>query len=159
MSGYRIGCAYSINKSINAILGSLFFTQASAPIQHALGEALCDAHWVDKLISTNRTRLRANYSVVCARLSSLGVPVHAAQGGFFVWIDLRRALPAADAHPTPLARELALCDLFLNEGVYITPGMGFHAAEPGWARFCFALKPDVLTLALDRLERVLSRVK
>ncbi len=120
-------------------------------------QALCDTKWVDKLIDTNRTRLRANYDVVYARLSKLGVPVRAAQGGFFVWIDLRSALPPADAYPTPLARELALCDLFLDEGVYVTPGMVFHAAEPGWARFCFALKPAVLTLALERLERVLAR--
>ncbi len=85
--------------------------------------------------------------------------MHAAQAGFFLWVDLRKALPTAEAHTTPFARELALCEMLIDEGLYITPGMVFHAVEPGYARICFALQPHVLSVALERLERVLSRVK
>ena len=47
-------------------------------------------------------------------------------------------------------------ELIETTGVGLAPGRAFGGAGEGWLRLCFASEPDLLSLALDRIEPALS---
>ena len=47
-------------------------------------------------------------------------------------------------------------ELIETTGVGLAPGRAFGEAGEGWLRLCFASEPDLLSLALDRIEPALS---
>jgi aspartate/methionine/tyrosine aminotransferase len=157
-SGIRIGCVYSSNATIHRCLGSMFFTMASGLAQDILSQALLDERWTSRYISLNEARLRKQYRLVSRRLQQLRVPFLPAQGGFFVWMDVRQWLPpaAASKETTPLERDYELAERLLANGLYLTPGTVFHASEAGWVRLCFAQETSVLVEGIKRLQTTLG---
>ena len=80
------------------------------------------------------------------RKLGFGVPV-LPSGAFYVLADARRF----DTDSRRLAFRL------LDEaGVAATPGVDFGPAAEGFLRFCYATSEQVLTEALERMERVLG---
>ncbi len=74
-----------------------------------------------------------------------------AQGGAYVFVDLREALNGR--HCVDYVSEL------LREGVCIAPGEAFGKDFEGWARVCYtSVPPDQLELGIDRLNRSFERL-
>lgn len=96
-----------------------------------------------------------------------GLPSLPASAGMFIWVDLRaplraftralrRSAPSVDADPAaaPTWEDEAAfhSELLARARVVLTPGSACHAAEPGFARCCFAwMGPASVDVAFARL--------
>lgn len=98
-----------------------------------------------------------------------GLPSLPAAAGMFIWVDLRaplrafslsrRGLPSASAPAAPTAAPPTWDDeaafhreILARARVVLTPGAACHAAEPGFARCCFAwMGPASVEVAFERL--------
>ncbi|KAJ1989287.1 hypothetical protein H4R33_002123 [Dimargaris cristalligena] len=67
---------------------------------------------------------------------------------------------AAAAAPVAPGRRIhsvsTLMEQLYQAGVYLAPGYGFEASEPGWFRLTFANPPEVMAEALVRLRQALN---
>ena len=73
--------------------------------------------------------------------------------GFFIWIDLRFALPPEGQGMSGLSQERALTKQMFAGGVYMAIGENFCGEYYGWYRLTFTTA--LLEQSLARLERVL----
>ncbi len=94
VSGYRIGVLYSQNASLNSALDNIgYFSAVSNHTQEAMAEVLEDKQWCAQYMRSNAQLVGRTYRAVVAALGAAGVPCMPADGGMYVWIDLRAALP------------------------------------------------------------------
>ena len=94
---------------------------------------------------------RATYAAAAARVAErLDARFFPAQGGSFVFVDLREHGP--DAMP--------ILEAAADVGVTLAPGAIFGGGFEGFARLCYTAVPaDVLDEGLDRLSAVLARAR
>lgn len=152
-SGLRCGVLVSENAEVcRAVDGLAYWAACSRHTQHALGEIVDDAPWVDAYIVEMRRRLGATYRAVTRALEQEKVPFFPADAGIFVMCDLRAFLSA----PTWKA-EADLWRRMLDEAnVNLTPGSACRAAEPGFFRLCYASVPvATVELGIRRVGAVL----
>jgi len=98
----------------------------------------------------------------------VGIPFQEANGGLFVWIDLREFLDGSD-----FASERRLFEKLFDRGLFLTPGkipilysnkylvfvLGevMSAQEPGFFRICYAnVEIDALSIVSKRLTQCLK---
>lgn len=108
---------------LNRTLG---FVNMSAFMQRVLArcvEAACD----QRVYRSNRDRL-------CAALVDMGYELEIPSGAFY-------AFPR-----TPLADDVAFCDLLTKERILAVPGRGF--GRPGFMRLSFAVEPSIIERSL-----------
>lgn len=152
-SGFRMGMIVTRNAALARAAQQLsYFTSVGLPMQRLVRTLLSDDAWLQRYLQTNARRLREAHAYVRGRLQQLHIPHIRARAGLFVYADLRAYLAA----PT-LEAELQLWyDLIDKAKIYVNPGQAtFHDQEPGWFRFIVSDVPEVLELAMDRLDAYL----
>ena len=161
VSGFRIGMLYSQNRSLlSALSSTAVFCAVSNLAQEAMAEVLEDADWTKQYLVDNAAIVQTAYSAAVRELTAAGVPCMPAQGGMFVWCDLRCCLrasrpasatpPAAmpgvdtdyaagdvDVDGVPWQAEHELSQALLKEHkVLLTPGRACNSARAGFFRMC-----------------------
>lgn len=97
----------------------------------------------DRFLASTRSRNQAAAAIVAERLEAR---FHPAQGGAFVFLDLREHGPDA----LPILQRAA------DRGVTLAPGEIFGAGYGGYARFCYtAVDEETLREGIDVLNEVL----
>ena len=86
---------------------------------------------------------RENYETAAALLTERGIPFHASQGGFYLWIDL--------GHATNGDVAAWAMDFLLAERVAVAPGSAFGRSGEGWIRICLAASNADITTGIGRL--------
>lgn len=90
--------------------------------------------------------LRRQRATAMERLAAIGFEIVSGQGALYLWVR----------HPR-FPDDMELVDKLLREAEVITmPGRAFGAAGHGYLRISYALSEPKLSLAFDRIERVLS---
>eukprot|EP00794_Sanderia_malayensis_P004768 gene4768-5395_t len=153
ISGFRCGLVHTENKELATILNSNAYFQALPTVaQYVIEQLVSDFDWLDNVyLPANRARVRKNYDFIKKELEEIGVDVLKASAGLYVWVDLRR-------YHSSLTKEgeLKLMDLFLENGVYISPGIAFSSPEYGWFRIIISVLPEQLKLGVERVKKVLE---
>lgn len=96
---------------------------------------LSDSSFLTWYVAENQRRLGAHYNLITKWLNTHDI-IYERGGcaGFFVWVDLRFALPGEGTGMSALDRERTLTRRILEAGVYIATGEAFCAEELGWYR-------------------------
>ncbi|MBW2472444.1 MAG: aminotransferase class I/II-fold pyridoxal phosphate-dependent enzyme [Deltaproteobacteria bacterium] len=154
-SGLRCGVVATANESVIASMRQhAMFSVVSGDTQHLLTTMLEDADWLDRYLTTMRGRLHAAYRASIDVVSSHGFGYTPADGGLFVFADLRSAL----REPTWEGEDAMWWRIIDETGVNLTPGSACRSPEPGFMRICHATEPtDRLIDALDRALSVVDR--
>jgi N-succinyldiaminopimelate aminotransferase len=140
VTGWKIGWACAPRELITAVRTvKQFLTYVNGgPFQPAVAQVLPLA---EKLAPT--AALQAQRDLLCTGLERLGFDVITPQATYFATVDVRR-----DA--------VEFCrDLPHRNGVVAIPSSVFYDSDAGdhFVRFAFCKRPDVLSEALERLDR------
>ena len=121
-----------------------------------VAELLTDDVYVDFFLAESRRRLKASYDTCVAKLTEMVIPYIPAVAGMFVYADFSSLLPAK----TFEWEEILSTILFHHARVVLTPGASQRNVEPGMFRICYAwVSPDVLDIAMERLSRIVARLR
>ena len=155
VSGLRIGALASRHEELLAAHSNLgYLAMVPGPVQAAVAEILEDEAWVDEFLRQNNAALRASYGRLTAALDAAGVPYLPGGASMFLWVDLRRALPADPSW----SDERELFDSMCEAGIVLTPGKDCEASEPGFFRACWAASPpEAHETAVHRIASFLPR--
>ena len=135
------------------------FTWMSSTTEAMLTRLLSDSKTIDQFTSTNQKRLAASYTVAVDTLRKHQIPFIPAQGGHFIWVDLRQYIPPAfkaAASQGDRNQEYLLWRAMLNEGVYVNLGAAFTEHKVGFFRLTFSVPIPMLELGLKRMLRALQ---
>jgi aspartate aminotransferase len=159
MTGWRLGYAAGPKEVIQAMVKVQSQSTSCVPgfIQKAAGVALREgeASIPPMVAEFDRRRL----AVLAQVRRWPGAKVAEPRGAFYVFPDLSALLgKRLDGTGTPVADDMALSDLLLNEArVAVVPGMPFGA--PGHLRLSIAASQAVLDKACQAVDTVLRRLR
>ncbi|GJJ69679.1 hypothetical protein EMPS_02027 [Entomortierella parvispora] len=161
LNGFRCGALVSPwNKDmIDAMHSIAVFSWMSSTTEAMLTRLLADGKTVDEFTSTNQKRLAASYTFAVDTLRKHQIPYLPAQGGHFLWMDLRQYIPPAfkaAAAQGDRNQEYLLWRAMLNEGVYVNLGAAFSERKVGFFRLSFSVPIPMLELGLKRMLRALQ---
>jgi len=171
VSGFRIGVLYSQNEQLNSALSNVgYFSAVSNYTQEAMAEVLEDTQWCKEYMRSNADLVGGTFSKAVSALKAAGVPCMPADGGMYVWVDLRKALPPVtapvpssstatmhaltevykrdlDSAGVPWEAETLLCNqLFQEQKVLLTPGRACCSSLAGFFRVCITWMDEAGTL-------------
>ncbi|KAF2262724.1 PLP-dependent transferase [Lojkania enalia] len=152
LSGLRIGCLVSqANPLIRTAVSLLTFTNVSSLSSISLS-TLLSSDELPSLIDTISNGLSESYKRFEALFRKLGLQYVTAEEGLFIFAKLGKNLASAD-------EEAAFFTKLKDAGVMVSPGRFYGDREFGWARIMIAVPIDVVTKALDKIERFYSEMK
>jgi 1-aminocyclopropane-1-carboxylate synthase len=165
-NGFRIGVLISQHNS--SLIKSLelisFFMLVSSPANALWSALLSDKEYCTHFIQLNQNALKEAYSFFTSFLKFHKIPYEPSNAGHFMMIDLRHILQNLEKYGELLEigndtsmeeREMALTMYFMKSGLFLNPGVGCHADEPGWFRATFAVRRDHMVTGLQRIEKCL----
>ncbi|KAG0364038.1 hypothetical protein BGZ54_007898 [Gamsiella multidivaricata] len=158
LNGFRCGCLVSPwNKDlIDAMRSIAVFTWISSTTEAMLTKLLESPQTIDNFTKTNQLRLAKSYTLAVDTLRAHNIPFIPAQGGHFLWMDLRQYIPAsfaAKASAGDREAEYLLWRAMLDQGVYVNLGEAFAERKIGFFRLTFSVPSEMLKLGLERMIR------
>ncbi|KAF9116444.1 hypothetical protein BGX27_002476 [Mortierella sp. AM989] len=156
LNGFRCGCLVSPwNEDVINAMGSIaVFTWISSTTEAMIIKLLEDPETIEKFAKTNQARLAESYTLAVDTLREHNIPYIPAQGGHFLWVDLRQYIPqsfAAAASAGERKIERNLWNAMLDEGVFLNPGEVFTENKVGFFRLTFSVPPAMLRQGLERM--------
>ena len=154
-SGLRAGVGISVDEQVReALAAHVYFSAVSGDTQHLLVTMLDDPVWLDRYLTTMRSRLAASRKTATDVLRAHGITCTRADAGLFVLADFRPWLPEATWEG-----EEALWRAILEQtDVNLTPGSACYVVEPGFLRVCYAaVDRDSMAEALERVAAFVTR--
>jgi len=147
MAGWRVGMIVASAEHIDAILRfkSNMDSGMFLPVQLAAAKALeLDQHWHQEVNAIYKERKE----LACHLLDLLHCTYAKDQVGMFVWAKI----------PTHYENGFDLSDKVLHDAnVFITPGGIFGNAGDGFVRISLCSKKEVLSQAIERVEKMLGK--
>lgn len=152
LSGFRCGVAITKNVELQRALTSVgYYTSVPTSTQYILEELITDVQWLDKLIYLNHQRLNESRNFVIEKLRQERIPFVYPKSGLFIWVNLSKCMRIKT-----LESETELFEKLMANGLYIVPGQAFETKEYGWFRMIISNEVNVLTIAMERLKRLVK---
>ncbi|KAG0284236.1 hypothetical protein BGZ96_011378 [Linnemannia gamsii] len=156
LNGFRCGVLLSPwNKELlDAMRSIAVFTWMSSTTEEMLTKLLSDPIIIEKFTKTNQARLAESYTCTVETLREHNIPYLPAQGGHFIWIDLRQFIPSSlvgASQAGERSAEYLVWRAMLKEGVYVNLGEAFSEKLVGFFRLSFSVPVPVLKLGLERM--------
>jgi aspartate/methionine/tyrosine aminotransferase len=152
LAGYRLGYAVGPPALMKAVRKIANHTVYNVPdvLQRAAARLLADPA-SDRWLADARTTYLAARELAA---SLVRAPHHLPDGATYLFLDLAPYVGDQPEAIWPLVEQL------LDEGVSISPGEQFGRGYERHARICFtAVPPNRLQVGLERLDKVLARVR
>ncbi|KAI8363515.1 pyridoxal phosphate-dependent transferase [Mortierella sp. GBAus27b] len=158
LNGFRCGCLVSPwNTDLRRAMSSIaVFTWISSTTEAMVTKLLEDPETIERFVKKNQKRLAKSYTVAVDTLRAHNIPFLPAQGGHFIWVDLRQYIPPPLLHLAEAGHREAEYRLFktmVDEGVYVNLGEAFAMRKVGFFRLTFSVPVPVLKIGLERLIR------
>lgn len=146
MTGWRLGWLVH-PASFEPIIGKLIEYNTSGAQPFAQAGALAAIRDGEPFVKEQVARCRQGAEIVYQRLGALPrVTIGRPRASFYSFFAVEG-----------MTDSLAFAKQLLNDtGVGLAPGSAFGAGGEGFLRLCFASAPELLSRAMDRLERALS---
>lgn len=154
MNGLRMGCAITLNEELIQTLHMFsLFTNMSQLTDAVVTNVLSDKKWVEEFFCQNIRAIQKQIGNFTNILDKHAIPYIKPTAAFFIWIDLRKWMPANASH----ADEMDLWRDFLEASLLISPGCAFHCKTPGWFRIVYSFDWEShFLLGIERLLGVLK---
>lgn len=130
------------------------FTWIASTTESMLIKLLENPETIDRFTKTNQKRLAESYTLTVNTLRAHRIPYIPAQGGHFIWIDLRQFIPPSlvnIAAAGDRGAEYRLFNSMLDQGVYVNLGEAFTEKKVGFFRLSFSVPLPMLKIGLERL--------
>ena len=149
MTGWRVGYTCSNPEIIEAMMKVHQYTMLCAPIQGQMAaiEALRSG---DGPVEEMREEYNRRRHLMVRGLNRLGLNCVEPQGAFYTFPSIK----GLDMSSDEFAERL-----LLEERVALVPGSAFGPSGEGHVRCCYAVSPNEIEEALDRIGRFVGRVK
>ena len=144
MTGFRVGFAYSINKSLIDKLikiQSLTLTSVSEPMQYCALAALS----FNPTEYTQIMNKRVNF--VCSHLKNMPFEFDYPDGAMYVYAKINEELAIDD---------LTLIEKLLQSGVAVAPGSGFGDSYTNYIRISTCIDEEKLSNGLDIINQTVN---
>ncbi|KAG0063537.1 pyridoxal phosphate-dependent transferase [Linnemannia elongata] len=156
LNGFRCGVFLSPwNKELlDAMRSIAVFTWMSSTTEAMLTKLLSDPVVIEDFTKTNQARLAESYTHTVDTLREHNIPFLPAQGGHFIWIDLRQFIPShlvSSAQAGERSAEYLVWRAMLKEGVYVNLGEAFSERLVGFFRLTFSVPVPMLKVGLERM--------
>lgn len=142
MTGYRCGAIVSRNKEIIAALARMRAPMGQGSptfIQTGAAEAWKD----DKHPEEFSVYYKKRKEILQEALESKGFKIFGGNASFYLWFS----------HPD-IDKSEKILDLFLEQGMVITPGTAFGPDGEGYARLVFCVTEDVCLKTAERIKKL-----
>jgi len=148
MTGFRLGYACAPNVLIEAMMKIHQYSMLCAPMtsQAAAIEALRNGA---PEVENMRREYAARRNLMLDGFERIGIPCFAPGGAFYMFPDISQY--GLSSHDFALR-------LLESEDVAIVPGSAFGQSGEGCVRACYATSRAQLEIALERLERFVSKL-
>ncbi|KAJ3133074.1 Long-chain-fatty-acid--CoA ligase 5 [Geranomyces variabilis] len=148
LNGLWVGACVSFNDNLQSAIRSIaILSNIATAADNLFASLLENSEWVDAFIAENRGVLL--YEKTTAALDRIGVRYLESKLGVF-HLDGLAPLSTAEG-------EITLWEECWDHGVYLAPGSAFSAPVPGYFRLGFAVKWEILEVALARMTEGLSK--
>ncbi|MHA1731927.1 MAG: LL-diaminopimelate aminotransferase [Promethearchaeota archaeon] len=149
MTGYRVAWAVGGERAVTGLKKVKSQVDSGAPtfIQRAAirGLELYKGREKPDLVARNMEIYERRRDVLVDGLNAIGWETPKPRATFYVWTK------------SPDPDSMRFCMKLIEEGVVITPGVGFGKYGEGYVRFALTQPEDRIREALSRIESVLSR--
>ncbi|EIW83723.1 PLP-dependent transferase [Coniophora puteana RWD-64-598 SS2] len=150
-SGLRIGIFVSQNPALIKLLQASMMGNAISNSTDAIfTTALMDREWRNNFLAENKKRVGEAYDRVHAWCTKFGIPILESYAGQFAVLDLTERLNQLFPHMSALEQRTAAIKDMAKANVLM-----WHTGKdqvPTRFRMVFVCEPEILTLALRRLE-------
>ena len=144
MTGFRLGAVLSQNEEIMK-----YFRLCRSPIgvgTPTYNQEAGISAWNDEQhVEHNRQQYRQKRKLIRSALMNRGFRIHGGRDGFYFWLS----------HPNwPTAEQL--CNLFLSQGICVTPGTAFGEDGEGYIRLVYCISLELcqkLRLRIEKIDR------
>lgn len=136
------------------LMNKSVFTWMSSTTEAMLTKLLSDPIVIEEFTTTNQARLAESYTCTVDTLREHNIPYLPAQGGHFIWIDLRQYIPSSLVGASQAGERTAeylLWRAMLENGVYVNLGEAFSEKLVGFFRLTFSVPVPMLKLGLERM--------
>ncbi|KAF2449563.1 aminotransferase [Karstenula rhodostoma CBS 690.94] len=152
--GLRIGSLWTLNTELHRAVSALANFHHSGTVNALLAcRILEDTSFTTSYMAKSRQRVAEAGLLARALLDEAEIPHAPANAGFFLWINLAPWLREEDGDDG-WARERRLMERLIGERVFIAGGQMQNAEEPGWFRFVFTRKENLVREGVKRLKNV-----
>ncbi|MBU1077465.1 MAG: LL-diaminopimelate aminotransferase [Spirochaetes bacterium] len=143
MTGWRIGFAAG-NKDIIKGLGRIKSNLDSGIFQAVQYAAIAALENYEQLNRTNREIFQKRRDYACKRLDKLGWKYLKPQATFYLWIETIKGYDSKK-----------MATKFLqDEGIVVTPGVGFGQAGEGYIRMALTVDVKILEKVFNKIENI-----
>jgi len=142
MTGYRCGAIISRNTEIIAALGRMRAPMGQGSptfIQDGASEAWKD----DKHPQVFSKTYRAKRDLLKEALENKGFHIFGGEASFYLWFS----------HPD-IPESTKILDLFIEQGIVITPGTAFGPDGEGYVRMVFCVTEEVCRDTAERIKKI-----
>lgn len=159
VNGFRLGVLVSQhNPELQRAMSCVgILSQSASPAAALWLTWLSDESFLSWYLAENRRRLSLAYQHTLAFFKHHHIPYYPSNAGFFLMVDLTKFVGIQQGMSIEDGRkkELEFVERLLDAGVFVAPGAQYHHPKAGWFRFTFTMEPQVLKLALTRLEKAM----
>ncbi|MDB6114288.1 MAG: patA [Lacunisphaera sp.] len=149
MTGFRLGYACGPAPLIEAMMKVHQYSMLCAPSISQEG-ALAALRLGDDATKFMRDRYRERRDLFVGRINAAGLKCHSPRGSFYAF----PSVAGTGLDEGEFARRL-----LMEHKVAVVPGTAFGDAGQGHVRACFTANEQKLTMACDRIERLLNSLK
>ncbi|PSN73767.1 PLP-dependent transferase, partial [Corynespora cassiicola Philippines] len=156
--GLRIGCLWTRNEELARAVSALSGFHWPGAVDERVAVAMLeDERFIEEFLALSRSRLKLANVLARELLDGEGIRyMGGSNAGFFLWVDLSPYLRQEDGKDG-WAREDRLMQRLLDAKVFLTRGQGQSSKHPGWFRFVFSHRGEVLREGVLRLKQALGK--
>lgn len=146
MTGWRLGFAVG-NAAIIGALSKVKSYIDTGAFQALQGAAAWTLDHAEELIPPLVEELDRRRSAALSALAAIGLNVTPPRGAMYLWVPLPHGVSSAEFATAALE----------GEGVVVLPGIGFGESGEGYFRIALTVSSARLSVAIERLGKVLAR--
>jgi len=155
VAGFRVGILITKNKQVNSVINEDLNKRVSNLTLYALENIAKDFTWLDTIyFPTFSDRLSRKTTFIRTKLEELGVNCFDSKAGLFLWANFQKYLRSND-----FESEEELFEMFMKNGIYVSPGKAFKEQQPGWFRVITSLEQDRIENGLNRIAKTVTSIK
>lgn len=148
MTGFRVGYAVG-NEEIIKALGKIKSNADSGVAQIMQDTAIAALSSSQDCVRENIETYRRRRDLLVKALENLGFHVRKPEATFYIWLKVSEKLENGSS--------IRFAEKLLEQGIVVTPGIGFGKYGEGYVRFALTQSEDRIKEAAERMEKALRK--
>lgn len=153
VAGFRIGTLITQNQELKAVMNEDLNKRVSNLTLFIAESLITDFSWLNNdYFPKFQQRLRNITDFVKNQLKSVHVYSFPSNAGLFVWVNFKE-------YADKCGGDMKLFNLFMDNKIYVSPGIAFKERKGGWFRVITSLPDHIIKTGIDRIIDVVKRIQ